>query len=110
MGRQEAIARSVVRAVKNGGQRKSRSPIAWILALLSAFFSFYQLPLRKVRPETFTGLRRKQWALEDDDYVASFRPAECERDEQALKAIGDMGFSGSVSNGKALSIYTLDHC
>lgn len=102
MGRQEKIARSIVRAITKSGETKKRSsnPLALILALFSAFFSLYQLLLRKVRPADFSNLRRNHWDVSDDDYVQSFG-AEDERSggaaEESLKAIGDMGFSGSVS-------------
>lgn len=98
MGRQDRIARSVVRAIVNGSGVGSRpaNPVAWILAIFSAFFSFYQLVLRKIRPADFANLRRNHWDLSDDAYVSSFQPGEDENQEQALKAIGDMGFSGSV--------------
>jgi len=99
MGRQERIARSVVRAILNssGVQGRPRSRIGWILAVISVFFSLYQLALRKIRPADFAKLRREHWEVEDDDYVYSFRPREDNKQEQALSAIGDMGFSGSVS-------------
>lgn len=100
MGRQEKIARSVVRAVttSNGIGAQSRSPVAWLLTLFSIFFSLYEFTLRKIRPADFGNLRRKYWKLSDDDYFSSFQPAEGEggHQEDALTAIGDMGFSGSV--------------
>ena len=102
MGRQEKIARSVVRVIikPSGTKKQSSSPLARILALFSTFFSLYQLLLRKVRPADFSNLRRNYWHVSDDAYVQSF---EAEHDragsvgEESLKAIGDMGFSGSVS-------------
>ena len=95
MDRKEKIARSIVRAiVKSGADKRSSSLLALVLALFSTFISLYQLVLRKVRPADFANLRRKHWDISDDDYVQSFQAGE---EEQALKAIGDMGFSGSVS-------------
>ncbi|KAK1756305.1 hypothetical protein QBC47DRAFT_379685 [Echria macrotheca] len=98
MGRQERIARSVVRAILNstGVEGRPRNPISWILAVISVFFSLYQLALRKIRPADFANLRREHWKVDDDDYVNSFRPREDDKQEQALSAIGDMGFSGST--------------
>jgi hypothetical protein len=101
MGRQEKIARSVVRAITKSSETRTRSssPLALILALFSTFFSLYQLLLRKVRPADFSNLRRNYWDVSDDTYVQSFE-AEDDRagsaGEESLKAIGDMGFSGSV--------------
>jgi hypothetical protein len=99
MGRQEKIARSVVRAIvkTNGAKRGPRNPLALLLALFSAFFSLYQLILRKIRPADFANLRRKHWSVGDEDYVRSFQNEEGEVAEESLKSIGDMGFSGSVS-------------
>lgn len=100
MGRQEKIARSVVRAItsSNGLDHRPRNPLAWILACFSLFFSLYQLALRKICPADFANLRRNHWDLSDDEYVGSFQqPGDDANQEQALKAIGDMGFSGSVS-------------
>ncbi|KAK0711993.1 hypothetical protein B0H67DRAFT_647320 [Lasiosphaeris hirsuta] len=98
MGRQEYIARSVVRAITraNGIEKRSASPLAWLLAIFAAFFSLYELTLRKIRPADFANLRRKHWQVGDNDYINSFQPGEGGKEEVALKAIGDMGFSGST--------------
>lgn len=97
MGRIEAIARSVVRVIVNGAKRRSRSPLTFILALISTIFSFYELPLHKHRADVFGDLREKHWKLQEDDYVASFRAEEGGKPEDALRPIGDLGLSGSVS-------------
>ncbi|KAK0666914.1 hypothetical protein QBC41DRAFT_145028 [Cercophora samala] len=100
MGRQERVARSIVRAIIrtniNGTKKKSSNPLGVLLAVFSAFFSLYQLLMRKIRPADFAKLRREYWDVSDDDYVDSFRPREGAKDEEALTAIGDMGFSGST--------------
>ena len=99
MGRKEKIARSIVRAiVKSNGTNKQRSTLLGrILAFFSLFFSLYQLLLRKIRPADFANLRRKHWNVTDDDYVESFQADDGGGEEESLNAIGDMGFSGSVS-------------
>lgn len=97
MGRIEAIARSVVRVIVKGAKKRSRSPLAFILALLSTIFSFYELPLHKHRPGVFGDLREKHWKVDEDDYVNSFRADEGGKQEDALSPIGDLGLSGSVS-------------
>lgn len=100
MGRQEKIARSIVRAIIqptiNGSQKRSSNPLRVILALFSAFFALYQLLLQKIRPADFAKLRREHWDVSDNDYTDSFRPGEDGKEEQGLTAIGDMGFSGST--------------
>lgn len=97
MGRIEAIARSIVQTILNGAKKRSRSPIAYILTLISTIFSFYQLPLHKHRPEVFTDLRQQHWKVDDDEYLASFRVQDGSKPEDALCPMADMGFSGSVS-------------
>lgn len=98
MGRQEKIARSIVRAiVKTSGTNRRRGMLLGrILAFFSVLFSLYQLLLRKIRPADFANLRRNHWDVTDDAYVQSFQPDD-DGEEQPLNAIGDMGFSGSVS-------------
>ncbi|KAJ9157267.1 Phosphatidylinositol 4-phosphate 5-kinase type-1 beta [Pleurostoma richardsiae] len=98
MARDKSIARSVVRAItaNEGAKIRSKSPLAYILALFWALFSLYQLPLHKIRPKVFSDLRQKSWDVEDEEYIASFQPHEGERPENTLNPIGDMGFSGST--------------
>ncbi|KAH8788149.1 hypothetical protein F5883DRAFT_657699 [Diaporthe sp. PMI_573] len=95
MGRLEAIARSIVQTVLNGAKKGSRSPIAYILTLVSTIFSLYQLPLHKHRPEVFEKLRQQHWKVEDEEYLASFRVEDDGKPEDALRPMADMGFSGS---------------
>lgn len=103
MGRKEAIARSVVRAItrRRPTQDRSANRLGRILALFSAFFSLYQLPLHKIRPVEFQNIRSEHWNVNDDDYVAAFLNEE--RDAAALRGMGDMGFSGSVSSDNECS-------
>lgn len=102
MGRIEAIARSIVQTILNGAKKRSRSPVAYILTLISTIFSFYQLPLHKHRPEVFTNLRQQHWKVEDEEYLASFRVEDGGKPEDALRPMADMGFSGSVSGPEAM--------
>ncbi|KAM7206089.1 hypothetical protein V8F20_002871 [Naviculisporaceae sp. PSN 640] len=103
MGRQEAIARSITQALTStngnghGERSSSRSALGWILAFFSALFSLYELTLRKIRPAEFTKLRSEHWEVTNEAYVESFLPqTDGESKEEALTAIGDMGFSGST--------------
>ncbi|ROV96578.1 hypothetical protein VMCG_07783 [Cytospora schulzeri] len=106
MGRLQAIARSIVRAVIKGVKKRSRSPITFIIGLFSTIFSFYELPLHKHRHDVFSELCQKYWNLDEEEYVASFRAEEGNKPEDALTTMGDMGFSGSTffatSDGKYL--------
>ncbi|KAK3368616.1 hypothetical protein B0H63DRAFT_488816 [Podospora didyma] len=99
MGREEYIARSIVRAITSANgfeKKKSRNPLALILALFAVFFSFYELHLQKIRPADFANLRRNYWEVDDESYTESFQPGEAGKTGDALKSIGDMGFSGST--------------
>ncbi|KAJ9134371.1 SAICAR synthase-like protein [Coniochaeta hoffmannii] len=96
MGRQEAIARSIVLALIDGSQKRASSVVSWILAFFSAFFSLWQLHFDKIRPADFARLRRDHWDVSDDAYLDSFRPPAGKKPEDSLKPIGDMGFSGST--------------
>ncbi|KAL2181177.1 phosphatidylinositol-4-phosphate 5-kinase-domain-containing protein [Thermothelomyces heterothallicus CBS 202.75] len=99
MGRKEKIARSIVRAITKTNEVRKRpgSPLASILALFSTLFSLYHLVLRKIRPADFAKLRRHHWDINDNNYVQSFQQEDgYEAGEPPLKAIGDMGFSGST--------------
>lgn len=102
MGRIEAVARSIVRAIVGGAKKRSRSPITFILAFFSTIFSFYELPLHKHRADVFKNLRKK-WEILEDDYLASFRAEEGDKPEDALFTMANMGFSGSVSPHAATS-------
>ncbi|KAL2284888.1 hypothetical protein FJTKL_08703 [Diaporthe vaccinii] len=95
MGRFEAIARSIVLTILNGAKKRSRSPIAYILTLISTIFSLYELPLHKHRPEVFANLRQQHWKVDDDEYLASFRVEDGGKPEDALRSMADLGFSGS---------------
>lgn len=96
MDRDGRIARSVALAITSRAKKQPRSTLASIFALLSAVFSFFELPLNKVSAESFARLRREHWKLIDGDYAGSFTSGDG-RPEDALHSIGDMGFSGSVS-------------
>ncbi|KAL2164012.1 hypothetical protein VTH06DRAFT_3226 [Thermothelomyces fergusii] len=99
MGRKEKIAGSIVRAITqtNEVQKGPRSLLASILAFLTAFFSLYDLVLRKIRPADYARLRQQHWGINDNDYMQSFQQEDGdEAGKSPLKAIGDMGFSGST--------------
>lgn len=104
MSRLEAIARSIVKTILNGAKKRFRSPITYILTLISTIFSFYQLPLHKHRPEVFASLRKQHWQVEEDEYLASFRVQDGGKAEDALRPMADMGFSGSVSPQKPMNL------
>lgn len=90
MGREKGVARSIVYAILNCDQEKIRGLLSRLIATIATFFAIYQLSLTRFRNDLFQKLREK-WQIDEDDYKDSFG----QRDN--LKAMGDMGFSGSVS-------------
>lgn len=99
MGRKEKIARSIVQAITRTTNIRKRpgNLLASILAFLTTLFSLYHLVLRRIRPADFAKLRRQHWDINDNDYAQSFQQEDGDEvGKPPLKAIGDMGFSGSV--------------
>ena len=97
MGRQQSIARSIVRAIITGEHEETQGLLARILTAFTAFFAIYQLRLKKIGDELFSKLRGEEWHIDEDDYEFSFWRSEDEKLGSSIKPKGDMGFSGSVS-------------
>ncbi|KAJ5935115.1 hypothetical protein N7466_004662 [Penicillium verhagenii] len=57
-----------------------------------AFFTVRRIKLVRFESDLFCKLRQEVWKFKEDDYQASFRTNS---GQQALKAIGDLGYSGS---------------
>ncbi|KAI1339840.1 SAICAR synthase-like protein [Xylariaceae sp. FL0016] len=97
--RDTLIGRSIVYAILTvryeGRSAKRPSIVARALRL----FRIYWLTFRLVRPDLFRALRGV-WAIEDEDYKASFSAVSDRKDKKkgkdALHAMGDMGYSGST--------------
>jgi len=90
MSRDRAIARSIVRAIVDGGKQGPQSAFSKLILIIVAFFSIYQLSLKRVRNDLYNILRQR-WMVDETAYEESFK------DEDQLQPIGDMGYSGSVS-------------
>jgi hypothetical protein len=89
MGRRDdLIGKSILRAIFNTTDDK-RTLLGWIFA----FFALFQIPLSRYREAFFKELRTEHWQLDEDEYRESFRPVN---KKGKLKAIGDLGYSGSV--------------
>lgn len=87
--RDKKISRSIVSAINNDN-RKQRKVSQQALQSIRAFFYIYSLVLAKHRPDLFEKLKEKTWNISQDEYLSSFHI------EDALKAMGDMGYSGST--------------
>lgn len=63
-------------------------------ARVSASCAFYQLTLSRYRDDLFRRLRNEVWKIDEKEYTDSFKG---EGSKDALKPVGDLGYSGSVS-------------
>jgi len=95
MTRTERIANSIVYAILfDSGDKlpSSTSLLSRLLALLTAFFTLFQLNLSRVRSDLFSTLRTTSWSLPSDTYLSSFEGSPSD----VLTSTADMGFSGST--------------
>ena len=96
MGRRDnLISRSILLAIFNDNRDKKLT----ILGRILAFFRLFQLTLSRYKDDLFKHLRTNVWEIDEDEYHESFRRQE---KTARLKAIGDLGFSGSVCRGQSL--------
>jgi hypothetical protein len=91
MGRRDnQISKSILSAIfhdqNNDGKRT-------IIGRILAFFSFFRIILARYKDSLFNRLRDDEWEIDEDEYRESFRSNG--KDEK-LKAVGDLGYSGSV--------------
>ena len=90
MGRREKnISQSIVTAIQDD-HPQPKSTLRRILRSIRTFFYIYSLVVAKYRPELFQNLRDIVWGIIDAEYVSSFDTSD------ALKPMGDMGYSGST--------------
>lgn len=87
--REKKISWSIVSAIRDD-QPQPKSTLRRVLRSIRTFFYIYGLVLAKYRPELFQKLRETMWGIVDAEYTSSFDTAD------ALKAMGDMGYSGST--------------
>jgi hypothetical protein len=96
--RQRLISSSILRAIFV--TKPSEEPAQanrGLLARIFAFFAIFQLTLARYRNDLFDRLRKEIWQIEDEEYVESFR-SQGKGKRTDLKSVGDLGYSGSVSN------------
>jgi hypothetical protein len=65
-----------------------------LLSLILNFFRLLTIVLRRYCPELFDQLRSDIWGIDRVDYRRSFSTPD---ESHALCAVGDLGYSGSVS-------------
>lgn len=91
MGRRDnQISKSILGAIFHDQDRNGKRTV---IGRILAFFSFYQIILARYKDNIFKRLRDDEWEIDEDEYRESFRSNG--KDEE-LKAVGDLGYSGSV--------------
>jgi hypothetical protein len=99
--RDRAIAREIYKAIFDDEQGNAN-----ILRRLLAFFSLFNLALARFADGSFKQLRTQVWELDESEYRESFRRKD---KKTRLKAVGDLGYSGSVSRSWSVSYCTNDY-
>ncbi|KAF2098108.1 SAICAR synthase-like protein [Rhizodiscina lignyota] len=89
MGRRDAaISDAILKAIFKDKQGKAN-----ILLRILAFFSLFRVALARYEDGLFKHLREEVWQLDEDEYRESFRRYD---KKVRLRAIGDLGYSGST--------------
>ncbi|KAJ6090360.1 hypothetical protein N7486_009175 [Penicillium sp. IBT 16267x] len=86
--REKALTKSIQKALLRDPDKFKKT--AW--GRFIAFFTVRRIKLIRFESELFSKLRHEVWSYNEDDYQASFRTTS---GQSALKAIGDLGYSGS---------------
>ncbi|KAK3366799.1 hypothetical protein B0T24DRAFT_659035 [Lasiosphaeria ovina] len=116
MERNKYIAQSIVHAITsaNGFHKNTRTLLAPILALFAAFFSFYQLSLRKIRPANFATSKicpgYSEHSFFRDDLLTSYVEYMVTHSRSMLVRICNfLGASGSSIGGRIFGFAPSHH-
>jgi hypothetical protein len=90
--RERKISASIVKAVFLTVDGKTG-----FLGRLLAFFRIFDLALTRFEPDQFRKLRQEIWKIEDSEYNEAF--SKDNGRDPTVHAVGDLGYSGSVSLG-----------
>lgn len=88
--RQTLISSSILKAIFLDRSDDNKTLLGRILA----FFSIFQLTLSRYKADLFRKLRTEVWQIDDNEYIESFKGSG---KKAVLKAVGDLGYSGSVN-------------
>lgn len=88
--RQSALTKSIQSGLLREPDKSKKT--AWGRFL--AFFTFHRIKLVRHELQLFAQLRKEVWNFDEDEYQASFRTTS---GQPPLKTMGDLGYSGSVS-------------
>lgn len=94
--RQRAICKSIILAISRSDTDAVKRSI---ISRLWAFFSLFRIFLARFESQRFSELRKQTWSIDEDEYQESFRSGA---KKEPLNAVGDLGFSGSVSSNHSL--------
>jgi len=90
MGRRETlISNSILHAIFQDRDDDKKTLLRRILA----FFSIFQLTLSRYKAGLFRKLRTEAWQIDEEEYTEWYKGSG---EQAALKAVGDLGYSGSV--------------
>lgn len=89
--RQSALTKSIQSGLLREPDQCKKT--AW--ARFLAFFTFHRIKLVRYELELFAKLRKEIWNFDEEEYQASFRTTS---GQPPLKAMGDLGYSGSVGD------------
>ena len=87
--RDTLISNSILQAIFQDRTDDKKTFLGRVLA----FFSAFQLTLSRYRAALFQRLRTEVWKIDENEYTESFKGRGR---KDALKAVGDLGYSGSV--------------
>lgn len=94
--RQEAISRSVHRALLGDHDDESDTKRRNVLTLLFAFLSIWQIRLVRISAQQFKSLRNDVWGIDEAEYIESFVLDKTKAGGEGIQPMGDLGYSGSV--------------
>ncbi|KAJ5102561.1 hypothetical protein N7532_003090 [Penicillium argentinense] len=89
--REKALAKSIQAGLLRDPDQFKKSVWGSILA----FFTLHRIKLLRHEMHLFAKLRQEIWQFNEDEYHSSFRTTS---GQPPLKMMGDLGYSGSVSN------------
>lgn len=84
------LAQAIIRGICQSRDRKPRG----LLSRIFDFFRLFTIVLRRYSAGLFDDLRSDIWGIDRADYRRSFGTPD---ESRALLAVGDLGYSGSVS-------------
>jgi hypothetical protein len=92
MSLDRATSQSIRQAILECDDAQRKSPLTRLLLFILHLFSLFRVRLVKIQSKLFKQVKGETWYIDEDGYKRSFE------EDDSLKTIGDMGYSGSVSD------------